>query len=236
MNELVKTQESEDGRILVNGRDLHEFLEIETNYTTWFDRMKEYGFTMDLDFIPILEKSTGGRPKQDHAMTLEMAKEISMVQRTPKGKEARQYFLRIEKMWNSPEMVMQRALQFSQKQVEKLTLENQVMQPKALFADAVSASHTSILVGELAKLITQNGFRIGQNNLFAWLRHQGYLITKGESRNLPKQRYIEQGLMEIKERAIVDGNQNNRITRTTKITGKGQVYFVNKFLGKKEME
>lgn len=104
------------------------------------------------------------------------------------------------------------------------------MKPKEIFADAVSASHTSILVGDLAKLICQNGYQIGQKRLFDWLRANGYLIKSGGSYNMPMQRYVEQGLFEIKESNLVNPDGSVRITKTTKVTGKGQVYFVNKFL------
>lgn len=104
------------------------------------------------------------------------------------------------------------------------------MRPKEIFADAVSASRTSILIGDLAKLICQNGFQIGQKRLFDWLRDNGYLMKHGASRNMPVQRYVEQGLFEIKESNVQNPDGSVRITRTTKVTGKGQVYFVNKFL------
>ena len=104
------------------------------------------------------------------------------------------------------------------------------MKPKEIFADAVATSHTSILVGDLAKLICQNGYQIGQKRLFVWLRDNGYLIKNGSSYNMPTQRYIEQGLFEIKESNLVNPDGSVRITRTPKVTGKGQVYFVNKFL------
>ena len=104
------------------------------------------------------------------------------------------------------------------------------MKPKEIFADAVAASHTSILVGDLAKLICQNGYQIGQKRLFDWLRSNGYLIKSGGSYNMPTQRYVEQGLFEIKESNLVNPDGSVRITKTTKVTGKGQVYFVNKFL------
>lgn len=106
----------------------------------------------------------------------------------------------------------------------------QGMIPKEIFADAVSASHTSILIGDLAKLICQNGVQIGQKRLFEWLRENNFLIKSGTSKNMPKQRYVEQGLFEVKESNIQNPDGSVRITKTTKVTGKGQVYFVNKFL------
>ena len=104
------------------------------------------------------------------------------------------------------------------------------MKPKQIFADAVETSRTSILVGDLAKLICQNGVQIGQKRLFEWMRQNGYLMKYGASRNMPMQKYIEQGLFEIKENSIQSPNGNVRTTITPKVTGKGQVYFINKFL------
>ena len=110
------------------------------------------------------------------------------------------------------------------------------MKPKAIFADAVATSHTSILIGDLAKLICQNGYHIGQKRLFEWLRNNGYLCKSGSSRNMPMQRYVEQGLFEVKESNVQNPDGSVRITLTTKITGKGQMYFVNKFLGRENVE
>ena len=110
------------------------------------------------------------------------------------------------------------------------------MKPKAIFADAVATSRTSILIGDLAKLICQNGYQIGQKRLFEWLRNNGYLCKSGSSRNMPMQRYVEQGLFEVKESNVQNPDGSVRITLTTKITGKGQLYFVNKFLGKENVE
>lgn len=128
--------------------------------------------------------------------------------------------------------LMAKALLVAQKQIEERNKQIEIMQPKAIFADAVSTSKTSILVGDLAKLICQNGYQIGQKRLFEWLRDNGYLIKSGSSYNMPMQRYVEQGLFEVKESNVQNPDGSVRITRTTKITGKGQVYFVNKFLGK----
>lgn len=165
-------------------------------------------------------------------MKLDMAKEISMIQRTEKGKQARQYFLQVEKAWNSEEMILMRSRQILERKVETLQLENEEMKPKALFADSVSASHTSILVGELAKLIKQNGVDIGSKRLFSWLREKEYLIKrKGTDWNMPTQKAMDLGLFEIKETTISHSDGHVSINKTPKVTGKGQVYFVNKFLG-----
>lgn len=120
----------------------------------------------------------------------------------------------------------------AQKMIAERDKQIERMKPKEVFADAVSTSKDAILIGDLAKLISQNGYRIGQNRLFDWLRKNGYLIKSGSSRNRPVQRYVEQGLFEVKETAINMPNGNVRTALTTKVTGKGQLYFVNKFLQK----
>lgn len=105
------------------------------------------------------------------------------------------------------------------------------LQPKALFADAVASSKTSILIGQLAKILTQNGYQIGQNRLFEKLRSEGFLSSrKGADWNMPQQRYVEQGIFEIKESTHIDGNGVNITTKTVTVTGKGQIYFLNKFI------
>ena len=123
-----------------------------------------------------------------------------------------------------------RALADKAEQNEKLRIENERMKPTEIFADAVAASKTSILIGELAKLITQNGYEIGQTRMFKYLREHGYLIKDGSSKNMPMQRYVQQGLFEIKESNVQNPDGSVRITKTTKVTGKGQQYFINKFL------
>lgn len=236
-NPLIPLHEENDGSVAVMGRDLHEFLEINSNYTTWFERMTDYGFSKGEDFIPILEKSTGGRPKEDHILTIDMAKEISMIQRNEKGKQARQYFIAIEKAWNSPEMVMKRALQIADRKIIDLQERVQLDKPKVIFADAVAASHTSILVGDLAKLLHQNGIKTGGNRLFGWLRENGYLIKrKGTDYNMPTQRSAEMKLFEVKETTINNPDGSIKISKTPKVTGKGQQYFINLFMKNKEME
>ena len=161
-----------------------------------------------------------------------MAKEIAMIQRSEKGKQVRQYFIQIEKDWNSPDKVMARALNIANQRIETLQIENKELKPKAFFADAVATAESSCLVGELAKIIKANGCDIGQKRLFEWLRANGYLMCRGEAYNQPTQKSMELGLMEIKKRVIDNPDGSKRVTTTTKITGKGQVYFVNKFCKK----
>lgn len=243
MNELLKVNYDND-RITLSARELHEFLEVKTSFKDWFPRMCEYGFNESQDFNPLKNEQVRlegnrqvKRTVQDYEITLDMAKEIAMIQRSDKGKEVRQYFLELERRWNSPEAVMNRALEYSRKQVKALMEEkqglieeNKELKPKALFADAVSASNESILIGQLAKLIRQNGYEIGQNRLFEWMRENEYLIKKGERYNQPTQKSMDLGLFEVKERTITNPDGSTRITLTAKVAGKGQVYFINKFL------
>lgn len=142
----------------------------------------------------------------------------------------------IEKMLANPDTmitVLER-LKKEQEARKKLAVENKELKPKALFADAVASSHTSILVGELAKLIKQNGVDIGQRRLFAWLREKGYLIKrKGTDWNMPTQKSLNLNLFEIKESTHQNADGTVKITKTPKVTGKGQQYFINKFLKEK---
>ena len=231
MNELIKVDYSTD-RPTVSARELHGFLEVGSEFSHWFKRMCEYGFTEGQDFSPFLTESTGGRPAQDAQLTIDMAKEICMLQRNDKGKQARQYFLQLERDWNSPEKVMARALQIADHKIHRLEAEVEANRPKVLFADAVATAKTSILIGELAKLLKQNGVKdMGQNRLFDWMRNNGYLIRrKGTDYNMPTQRSMELGLMEIKETSISHADGHVSVSKTPKITGKGQQYFISKLL------
>lgn len=245
MNELIKVNYENVDRPTVSGRELWEALEVETPYKKWFDRMAEYGFSEGVDFnldknvrVQIEGNRNVSREITDHQLTIPMAKELCMLQRTERGKFWRQYFIGVEEKWNSPEAIMARALQLSNVKMKQLEttvsdLQKQMEQdkPKVLFADSVTASSSSILIGELAKLIKQNGVDIGQRRLFEWMRTNGYLIKrKGSEYNLPTQRSMEQGLMEIKETSVVHTGYTT-ISKTPKVTGKGQVYFINLFLG-----
>lgn len=248
MNNLITINTTDNDRPTVMGRELHTALEIKTQYSKWFERMCEYGFSENSDYVTLVKnvyRADGTEmPKQqtDHQLTIDMAKEICMIQRSEKGKQFRQYFIEVEKKWNSPEAVMARALQLANRQLDEikavnLQLEQQIEQdkPKTVFADAVSVSKTAILVGELAKLLKQNGIDIGQNRLFEWLRANGYLINrKGTDYNMPTQRSMELKLFEIKETLIVHSDGHTTTSKTPKVTGKGQIYFVNIFMKKKE--
>lgn len=241
MKELLKIN-YEAEKPTVSARDLHEGLEIKTEFRKWFSRMAEYGFDENVDWKRVSQKcpTLGGEQNMvDYQISVDMAKQICMIQRSEKGKQYRQYFIDLEKAWNTPEQVMARALKLADRTIDtlkednkKLIEENERMKPKEIFADAVSASTSSILIGDLAKLLRQNGVDIGAKRLFEYLRNHGYLIKrKGSDWNMPTQKSMNMGLFEIKESTHIDGNGCNIVTRTPKATGKAQIYFVNKFVG-----
>lgn len=241
MNELIPIN-YEGEQPTVSARELHTGLEITDRFSRWFERMSAYGFSEGNDFTSVksstLVNNGAEREITDYRISIDMAKQICMIQRSEKGRQYRQYFLDLEKAWNTPEQIFARALKMADQTIEKLKDTNKSLvekieadRPKTIFADAVSTIHTSILIGDLAKLICQNGVQTGQKRLFQWMRDNGYLMKSGASYNMPMQRYIEQGLFEVKESSVQNPDGSVRVTRTTKVTGKGQLYFINKFLG-----
>lgn len=234
MNELINVTLNDNHEPVVSARQLHQTLEVKKRFSAWFEANSKL-FIENEDFTSVqtgtVVNNGAIKPLQDYALTLDMAKQLAMMSRTIKGAEVRQYFIQVEKDFNSPEKIMARALLMADQKVHKLEAQIEADRPKVLFADAVSASHTSILVGDLAKLISQNGFKIGANRLFSWLRDNGYLIKKrGASWNMPTQKSMELGLFEIKETNIQHADGHISINKTSKVTGKGQQYFINKFL------
>ena len=183
--------------------------------------------------------------KQEYPMYLINRDGFTLLTMGFTGKDALEWKLRyinafneMERKLNDPEFLVQRSMQYLNQRCqmlleekEKLQIENNKMKPKALFADAVVTSDDSILIGQLAKLIRQNGYEIGQNKLFDWMRNNGYLIKSGSRYNQPTQKSMDMGLFEMKERTVTNPDGSVRITLTTKVTGKGQIYFINKFIG-----
>ncbi|MGK4046197.1 phage antirepressor KilAC domain-containing protein [Ligilactobacillus salivarius] len=233
MEELIKVKTQGDTQV-VSARELYKGLEIKRRFSLWVsDNFKD--FIENVDFTSV-RKSTvvnngAKRELQDYAITISMAKELCMMSHTELGKKYRKYFLELERKWNDPQEVVKRGYAILQNENARLKIENQAMKPKALFADSVAASHTTILIGELAKILRGNGINIGANRLFRWMRDQGYLISrKGTDYNMPTQRSMNLGLFKIKESTITHSNGSVSISKTTKVTGKGQQYFINKFM------
>lgn len=188
MNQLITTNTNESGEIVVSGRELHDFLEIGTRYDIWFERMKGYGFVENSDFVLVVQKRTTNNPKNpvtefiDHALKIDMAKEISMIQRNERGKQARQYFIEIEKRWNSPEMIMKRALEYADAQIQKLTTSNLVLeqrvnelQPKATYYDLILQNKSLISISVIAK-----DYGMGAQTMNKLLHKLGVQYKQGE--------------------------------------------------------
>ena len=199
MNELIKVNYDNDTPT-VSGRELHELLDVKTAYKDWFPRMCEYGFAEGTDFCSFLSESTGGRPATDHQLTIEMAKEICMLQRNDKGKQVRQYFLNLEKAWNTPEMVMSRALKMAENQICKLqavnselTVKNQIMQPKAEYFDELVDRNLLTSFRETAKELNLN-----ERKFIKFLIEKKYLYRDKKGKLIPYSNK-NNGLFEIKE-------------------------------------
>ena len=248
MNELIKITER-DGKQAVSARELYAFLEIQTPFTMWAERMFEYGFTENVDYVSLSQKSEkpqGGRPQIDYALSISCAKEISMLQRNDKGKQARQYFIEAENKYRElqksggfqvPTSIREALLLAAQQQEKIEEQQKQLAEqaPKVLFANAVEASQKSCLIGELAKILRQNGVNIGEKRLFSWMREKGYLCSYGERYNQPTQKSMDLELFEMKKTTITKPSGEILVSVTSKVSGKGQVYFVNKFLKQKEL-
>ena len=206
MNELINiTYDSERPTVL--GRDLHDALQVKTAYRDWFPRMCEYGFSEGADFRSFLSESSGGRPAKDHQLTIAMAKEICMLQRTERGKECRQYFIKVEEQWNSPDAIMQRALLIANSRVEKLrgenlqlqkmnatlTVDKAIMQPKADYFDELVERGLLTNFRETAKQLG-----IPPRKFVNWLIEHKYLYRDKKGKLLAYENK-NNGLFELKE-------------------------------------
>ena len=205
MNELIKI-EVKDGQQLASGRELYKFLEIGTEYMKWFSRMINYGFVENVDFIVIVKNDEddtafgGIRKSTDHLIKLNMAKEISMLQRNEKGKEARTYFIKCEEAWNSPEMILARANQIQSRMIEDYTkkievLENKIQEdkPKVEFYNDVTDSKHTCDMQTVAKVLNFKG--VGRNTLFEILRNENIL----QPDNKPYQKFVDAGWFRLIE-------------------------------------
>ena len=239
MNELIKVNYDNADRPTVSGRELWEALEVETPYTQWFKRMSEYGFSENVDFALVSQKCETNNPKNpyttktDHQLTIPMAKELCMLQRTDKGKEMRQYFIAVEEQWNTPEIIMSRALRMASKNIVRLEEKNAALEskiaedaPKVEFANAVAESSSLIDIGTLAKLARDENIPIGRNRLFDWLRQHKYIMDK-EHKYEPYQTWLDRGIFVTKEYSYRTAYGYETQTKIL-VTGKGQIYLIEK--------
>ena len=185
-NQLIKTSTNEQNEVIVSGRELHVFLEVATPYKKWFDRMCEYGFAENTDFVTVGQKcpiANGGyQERTDHAIKLDMAKEISMIQRSEKGKQARQYFIQIEKLWNSPEMIMKRALEIANERVKQAeeTI-HKLMHSGKLYTASEIAKECGMSAVRLNKFLCEKGIQYKCNGtylLYSKYENNGYVSIK----------------------------------------------------------
>lgn len=232
---LIKVYQNDRQEQIVNARELFFGLrgeETQTKFTDWVsEKINKYGFAENIDFVSFSQKNEkGGRPTIEYALTLDTAKEIAMVENNEQGRKIRRYFIEVEKkarnMFEIPKTLPE-ALRKAAELAEQL----EQQKPKVLFADSVETSKNSVLINELSKILKQNGYDIGQNRLFEKLRNEGYLIKqKGQNWNLPTQKAMDLGLFEVKKTVVNKPNGDIITKPTTKVTGKGQIYFINKFL------
>ncbi|AMC94245.1 hypothetical protein AOC36_09690 [Erysipelothrix larvae] len=217
--------EATNNRITVSARELHFFLEIGTQFKDWFPRMIEYGFVGGEDFNPLKKEQvrTEGnrevkREIQDYQLTIDCAKQISMLQRNDKGMQARKYFIEVEKSWNTPEKIMARALEFAKKELSTLEIEMKEMQPKVEFFDQVASSKDAIEMGKVAKTLNIPG--LGRNKLFELLRDKGILMKN----NLPYQKYCDSRHFRVIETKYTTPDGEVRINFKTLVYQKGLAY------------
>ncbi|EAD9126964.1 phage antirepressor Ant [Listeria monocytogenes] len=228
MRELVVTHQNESGDIIVSARELHEFLDVKTKYKDWFPRMVEYGFVEGVDFLEI-ESEVGAQKRartytqKDHHIKLPMAKEISMLQRTEKGKQARRYFLAVEAAWNSPEMIMSRALEIANQQQQQMISQHAELEPKAQYYDLVLQSPSLIKVTEIAK-----DYGFSARHLNSLLNDYGIQYNLSGTWFL-RQNYAEKGYTHSKTFARPDGGTNSHTYWTQ--TGRLFIYEILKEKG-----
>lgn len=240
MSELIKITQNNKGTSIVSARELYQFLGATERFSNWMERQLEYGFIENIDYVGCKVFNTlANQELKDFALTLDTAKEISMIQRSDKGKEARQYFISCEKRLNNyesallligvdKEIVPQIAKVYRERDSFKKELAISSAKitedkPKVIFADSVSSSNGSILIRQFAKDLCSTDFKIGQKKVFEFLISNKYINEKHE----PYQNYVNMGIFEVITR-VFNNPSFSRSTKTTKITGKGQVYLAEK--------
>ncbi|MBR0576788.1 phage antirepressor KilAC domain-containing protein [Proteiniclasticum sp. BAD-10] len=225
MNELIPIKTSDQMEPIISGRDLHHFLEVETPYTMWFKRMIEFGFSEGTDFITNLLESTGGRPSEDHALKIDMAKEISMLQRNDRGKQARMYFIAVEKEFNSPEKIMARALRIADETINRLSLvtkqQEQVigeLKPKADYVDRILKNPGLVTITQIAKDYGMSGTEMNK------ILHDLGVQYKQSDQWLLYTRYQSKGYTFSDKTEITRRDGRKDIKMNTKWTQKGVLF------------
>jgi anti-repressor protein len=232
MNELIKVEVNQNNEQAVSARELHEKLGIQKRFTDWFYYQAEkLNLVEGQEFITILGETSGqgGRPATDFIVPLDIAKHICMVSGGEKAHSIREYFIQIERAWNSPEQVMARSLQIANKRIEGYMQTIKELAPAAEFGNAIGNCPDAILIRDFAKVLANAGIKIGQDRLFSWLNANGYIYRDRSSGDWrPMQRFVDQGLFRVKETKFSTSSHGERISFTTKVTGKGQKYFYEK--------
>ena len=225
MNELMKVSVNENQEPCISGRDLHEFLEVVTPYHIWFPRMVDYGFAEVLDFCTEMFESTGGRPSTDHVIKLDMAKELAMIQRTERGKQARQYFIAVEKEFNSPERLMARALKVADDTIKSLQLTNTIqlqqiaeLQPKADYTDRILKSKSLVTTTQIAKDYGMSANRLNK------ILHELSIQYKQSGQWLLYSRYHDKGYTHSETIEYENSRGFIQTTMHTKWTQKGRLF------------
>lgn len=231
MNELIKVQTNDQMEPVISGRELHEFLEVGTEYRKWFGRMSEYGFAENLDYERVTQKCpTPGGVQEivDHALKLDMAKEISMIQRNDKGKQARQYFITIEREYNSPEKIMARALRIADQTINSLKLETKIkdqqiseLKPKADYYDDILKNKGLVTITQIAKDYGMSGIEMNQT-----LKSLGVQYKQSEQWLLYS-KYHDKGYTHSETTPIVHKDGRHDVKMTTKWTQKGRIFLYN---------
>ena len=229
-NELIKVNyDYENDRITTSARTLWDRLNRPYDkFTKWFNKYKEYGFLENEDYREVCTKihtSCGAAHEAvDYEITLDMAKQLCMLQRTPEGMAYRKYFLELEKKWNSPEYVMKRALELANQKIKALELKVEEQKPLVAFAETALKSKDNILVRQLAKIAKDEGIEIGEKRLYNKLRSWKIIMPNSTE---PYQQYVDKGYFVVEEKPI-DTPYGVKLVRTTKVTPKGQVYIIER--------
>lgn len=241
MKELIRIEKqiiNNDEVNSVTARDLWQALESKQEFTHWVKARLEQAYAVEnedyISFDKIIKRETGATKTREYALSLDLAKNIAMLERNEKGNQVRKYFIACEKelrkqiktptnMVEALELALEQA-----KQIDALNEKIEQDKPKVAFAEAVTNSNHCISITELSRYLQNNGVNIGRNKLYDYLRNKGYLIKSGRDKNLPTQQYAKQGLFKVVE-SVVDYSTYQLVTKSTLVTGKGQQYFLNKF-------